>query len=359
MADLTRVEQYARLIVERSINPQPKWEVLIRSTPLARPLIDALVRLIARRGAYPMLRMNFNLWPIDDLWALEAPEELLAEMAPLDKKACEIMDARITIEAPENTREGSDLTPRRRTLYKSAESYFFRRSMAFDIPWVGCQYPTNAYAQEAGMPLPTFEDFFYGAVLLDWDAERERMARYLERFDAAREVRIVGDETDVRFSIEGRRGLIDDGHVNLPGGEFFFSPNEDSAEGAIYFDVPTEYEGATVEGIRVTFREGRVVEAAAETGNDALYAALDADEGARFVGELGIGCNPGITRSARNILFDEKMDGTVHVAVGASYPVVGGKNQSSVHWDLIKDLRKGGRIELDGEVVQEDGRWLI
>jgi aminopeptidase len=359
MADLTRVEQYARLIVERCIDPKPKWEVLIRSTPLARPLIEELSGLIARRGAYPVLRMNFDLWPIDYLWALEAPEELLADMAPLDRKACDLMDARITIEAPENTRDGSDLTPERRTLYKNAESYFFRRSMAFEIPWVGCQYPTNAYAQEAGMTLPAFEDFFYGAVLLDWDAEAKRMARYLERFDAAQEVHIVGDETDVRLSLDGRRGLVDDGHVNLPGGEFFFSPNEDSAEGTIYFDVPTEYEGAVVEGIRVTFRHGKVVEATAERGSDALNAVLDADEGARFIGELGIGCNPGITRPARNILFDEKMDGTVHIAIGASYPIVGGTNTSTVHWDLIKDLRKGGRIELDGEPVQEDGNWLI
>jgi aminopeptidase len=181
----------------------------------------------------------------------------------------------------------------------------------------------------------------------------------ISRFDAADEVRIVGEETDLRLSLHGRTGLVDDGHTNMPGGEFFFSPVEDSAEGTIYFDVPTELDAAAVEGIRLTFHKGRVGEASAEQGEDVLLAALDMDKGARFLGELGIGCNTGITQPMRNILYDEKMAGTVHLAVGASYTSAGGKNVSSLHWDLIKDLRPGGRIELDGDVVQENGAWKI
>jgi aminopeptidase len=242
---------------------------------------------------------------------------------------------------------------------KQASAPFFRRTIADEIRWVGCQFPTHAYAQEAGMPLAAYEDFFYGACLRDWDSESEGMRRLLARFDAAESVRIVGADTDLHLSLRGRTGLIDDGHTNLPGGEFFFSPLEDSAEGTILLDVPTSLEGAPVSGIRLTFRKGRVEEASAEQGEDELLAALDLDEGARFIGELGIGCNTGITRPMRNILFDEKMAGTIHLAVGASYPKVGGTNLSSLHWDLIKDLRSGGRIELDGEVVQEDGTWLI
>ncbi len=145
----------------------------------------------------------------------------------------------------------------------------------------------------------------------------------------------------------------------MPGGEFFFSPVEDSAEGTIFFDVPSELDTAPVEGIRLTFRAGRVDRPRPSEGEDVLLAALDMDEGARFVGELGIGCNTAITKPMRSILFDEKMAGTVHIAVGASYTHVGGKNVSTLHWDLIKDLRGGGRIELDGEVVQENGSWLI
>jgi aminopeptidase len=185
------------------------------------------------------------------------------------------------------------------------------------------------------------------------------MQRLLERFDAADEVRIAGVDTDLTLSLRGRRGEIDDGRVNMPGGEFFFSPVEDSAQGMVYLDVPTDLDGAVVDGIRLTFSNGRVERASAEQGEDVLLAALEMDEGARRVGELGIGCNEGITRPARNILYDEKMAGTIHLALGQSYPHVGGKNVSSLHWDLVKDLRRGGRIELDGEVVQENGTWLI
>jgi aminopeptidase len=354
-----RVADYARLLVERSLGVQAGWQVLIRSNPAARPLLEEVMRLIAHKGAYPLLRMNFSLWPLDEIWAAEAPEELVGEMSPIDSFASDHMDARITIEAPDNTRGTGELTPERRALAKKASARFFARTMRDEIPWVGCQFPTNALAQEAGMPLGELEDFFYGACLRDWDEESKTMHRLLARFDAAEEVRITGAETDLTLSLRGRSGAVDDGHVNVPGGEFFFSPVEDSAEGTIYFDVPTNLDGAPVEGIRLTFRNGHAEEATAEQGEDVLLAALDMDAGARFVGELGIGCNAGITRPMRNILYDEKMAGTVHLAVGASYTIVGGKNVSTLHWDLIKDLRESGRIELDGEVVQRDGTWLI
>jgi aminopeptidase len=354
-----RVSEYSRLIVERSLGVQPGWQVLIRSNPGARPALEEISRLIARKGAYPLLRMNFSLWPFDEVWAAEAPAELVGELAPIDLFAADHMDARITMEAPENTCGTAELDPERRALARKGIAPFFRRTMSHEIPWVSCQFPTNALAQQAGLPLAQFEDFFYDAVLRDWDTEWQAMQRLVERFDAADEVRIVGDDTDLTISLRGRRGEADSGRENLPGGEFFYAPVEDSAEGTIFFDVPTEFEGAPVERIRVTFRGGRAVEATAEHGEADLHAALAIDEGARFVGELGIGCNTGITRPMRNILFDEKMAGTVHLALGRSYTHIGGTNVSALHWDLIKDLRAGGRIELDGEVVQEDGTWLI
>jgi aminopeptidase len=263
------------------------------------------------------------------------------------------------MEAPDNTRGVSALPPERRALIRKGSAPFFRRTMAHEIPWVSCQFPTPALAQEAGMSVAGFERFFYGAVLRDWDAEAEKMKRLLERFDAAGTVRIVGEDTDLTMSIAGRNGEMDEGKVNMPGGEFFFAPVEDSAEGTILFDLPTDFEGDPVDRIRLRFSKGRAEEAYAEHGEETLLAALAIDDGARFVGELGIGCNEGITRPARNILFDEKMAGTIHMAIGASYPHIGGKNKSSLHWDLVKDLRNGGRIELDGEVVQESGTWLI
>jgi aminopeptidase len=355
-----RVEHYARLLVERSLDVQPGWQVLIRTTPLARPLLEEVVRLIARRGAYPIVRLGFSLWPTDTLWALEAPDELLGELAPIDLHTIEQMDARITIDAPENVRDGSELAVERRQLTSKASQPFYRRSMQPGFPWVGCQFPTPALAQEAGMASTAFADFLFDAVLRDWDAEGERMRRYAERFDAAEAVRIVGPQTDLTLGLAGREGIVDDGHRNLPGGEFFFAPVEDATEGEITFsEFPASFAGEPVEEIRLRFSGGRVVDASAARGEEALRAALDTDEGARVVGELGIGCNEAITRHLNNTLFDEKIAGTVHVALGASYAFAGGVNESAIHWDLVKDLRENGRLYLDGELVQEDGRWLI
>ncbi|MDH5333059.1 MAG: aminopeptidase, partial [Thermoleophilia bacterium] len=184
--------------------------------------------------------------------------------------------------------------------------------------------------------------------------------RYADHFDAATTVRIVAAGTDLTLSIEGRRTEVDAGGKNVPGGEFFTSPVEDSAEGEIAFtEFPAVYGGRELQGIRLRFESGRVVDASADTNEEFLRQVLDQDEGARFLGELGIGCNPGITRYMRNTLFDEKIDGTVHLALGKGIAEVGGTNESAIHWDIVKDLRDGGRIELDGEVVQQDGRWLV
>ena len=205
-----------------------------------------------------------------------------------------------------------------------------------------------------------FEDFLFGSVLLDWDAEGEKMQRIKERFDQAKDVRIVGHETDLRFSIDGREGWVDDGHFNMPGGEVFYCPVEDSTEGVVSFsEFPAVHEPDVVEGVRMRYESGRVVEASASSNEDVLLRALDRDEGARVLGEFGIGCNPGIQRHMKNTLFDEKMYGTIHLAVGAGIPVAGGTNKSATHWDMVKDLRSEGRIELDGEVVQEHGEWTF
>src|SRR5262249_28345175 len=229
-----------------------------------------------------------------------------------------------------------------------------------ELRWVGCQFPTDALAQDAGMATDQFADFLYAAVLRDWDIERERMRRYADLFDAADEVRIVAAATDLRLSLTGRQMVIDAGGKNLPGGEFFGSPVEDSAEGVITFsEYPGVYLGNECRGIRLRFEGGRVAHAPAERAEDFLLATLHTDDGARRLGELGIGCNPEITRHMKNTLFDEKIDGTVHLAVGNGIPDAGGVNQSAVHWDIVKDLRHGGRIELDGRVVQRDGAWQL
>jgi aminopeptidase len=356
----TRLEAYARLLVEHCLDVQPGWEVLVRTQPEGRPLLEEVVRRIARRGAYAVVRLGFTLWPVDWVWAAEAPLELVAELPETDRFASDRMDARITIDAPENTREAVDVPEERQALATKARSYFFRRTMAHEIPWVSCQYPTNALAQEAGLTVRQFEDVLYKAVLVDWHELKERMRRYADHFDAAEEVRIVGPGTDLTLSLAGRHADVDGGEANMPGGEFFYAPVEDSAEGVVEFsEFPSVDEGTEVAGARLVFRDGRVVDAAAATGEEFLLAKLDTDEGARRLGELGIGCNPGITRHMKNTLFDEKMAGTVHLALGASYTHIGGKNESVLHWDLVKDLRRGGELWCDGELVQRNGEWRL
>jgi aminopeptidase len=359
----SRVSDYAKLLVERCVDVQPGWEVIVIGSTQARPLVEEVVRAIGRRGAVPIVQLSFSgmdFWPFESIWAETATPERVAERSPLRVKLEDECDAWIRIGAPENTREGADISSEHHNAIMNAAHPLISRRLALEIPWVTCRFPTPALAQEAGMSLRAFEDFLYGAVLLDWDAEGEKMQRIKERFDPAEEVRIVGHETDLRFSIAGREGVVDDGHMNMPGGEVFYCPVEDSTEGVVTFsEFPAVHEPDIVEGARMRYENGRVVEASATASEDVLLRALDRDEGARVLGEFGIGCNPGIQRHMRNTLFDEKMYGTIHLAVGAGIPVAGGKNESATHWDMVKDLRTGGRIELDGEVVQENGEWTF
>ena len=352
-----RLEQYARILIDTCIAVQPGWQVLVSAPHLARPLVEEISSQLGARGAYSLLRQSVTA---SSLWIMEAPEELLKIPAPIEVHALDTADALISISAPENTRESSAVPPERIGLLQSGFRPHLQRVYTNEMPWVGCNFPTPALAQDAGMSLRDYEDFLFGACLLDWEAEAQRMSRYAERFDAAEDVRIVGAETDLKLSLGGRQGKVDAGGANLPGGEFYFSPVEDSAEGTIAFiEFPAPYAGRQVTGIRLRFEAGRVVEASAESQEEFLLDMLDRDEGARRLGELGIGCNPGITRFMKDTLFDEKIDGTVHLALGNGLPEIGGTNHSEIHWDIVKDLRPGGQILLDGEVVQEDGVWKI
>jgi aminopeptidase len=356
-----RIERYATLLVDTCTRVQPGWQVVVWGMPAARPLLEEIMRQLGRRGAYPLLRLTFGgglVYHRD--WLRTAPLERIEEPAPLDLHVLNTCDALIAVSAPENTRDGSDIAAERTSAVNRAYRPALERVNASTFPWVMCWYPTPALAQEAGMTLGAFEEFLYGAVLLDWEAEHARLQRYADLFDAADEVRIVGEGTDLRLSIADRRMEVDAGMGNMPGGEFFGCPVETSAEGMIAFtEFPSVWGGREVKGIRLRFSGGRIVDASAETAEDVLLETLDTDEGARRIGELGIGCNPGITRHMGNVYFDEKIDGTVHIALGFGFPDMGGANQSAIHWDIVKDMRRGGRIELDGEVVQRDGEWIL
>jgi aminopeptidase len=356
MAD-ARLASYASLLVERCIDVQPGWQVLVRATPAARPLVEEVVAAIARRQAYALPRLSFSRSPA---WIAEAPEELVGRAPEIDAYELDNANSFIVIDAPENTREGTDISPERLALRRQAYRPHAEPFFAGEKPWVGCQLATPALAQDAGMGFKEYEDFLFGAVLVDWEALGERMRAIAAHFDDASEVRVTGDGTDLTFSLEGRKGWVDAIGANMPGGEVFYSPVEDSALGTVAFsEYPACYGGRAVENVRLRFEGGRAVDASSSTDEEFLIKTLDTDEGARVLGEFGIGCNPGIQRHTQNTLFDEKIEGTIHLALGNGFPFIGGTNVSAVHWDIVKDLRREGTIELDGEVVQRDGSWLI
>lgn len=351
-----RVQAYARLLVGRSIGAQPGDQVLVATTTEARPLAEELSRELARRGAYALRRIAFGgLYPLDVAWFEAAPPELAMEIPPLEREVLDRVDGAIFVLAPEDPPRDADLSPEARRAYRGQFTAYRARGRAGLVREVRCDFPTPHFARQAGLSLAEYEDVFYEACLRDWDAEGERMRPVLARFDRARSVRIVGEDTDLTLSLEGRSGAIDDGHANVPGGEVYYSPFEDSAEGTIRFD----FRSGRVERARLVFRAGEVVEATADAGEDVLLQALETDAGSRRLGELGLGCNEGITRHLHNVLFDEKMAGTIHLALGAGFPRIGGRNESALHWDLVKDMARGGRLFCDGELVQQDGRWAL
>lgn len=353
-----RVTDYAHLLVDYSLKVRPGWQVLVLASPLARPLIEEVVRQVARKGAYALTRVDFPSTGI--VWARDAPEALVGEMASIDRHAHEHSDAEMIIRAPENTREESALSPERKNLVRRAQRPAVARRQAVAVPWITCVYPTPALAQDAGMHFDEYADFVYRACLLDWPEEGRRMRRVADRFDRADDVRIVSEGTELWLSLAGRRGRVGEGYGNMPGGEVFYSPVEDSADGVVtFYEYPAVWGGEDVEGIRLVFRGGKVVEASARRGEELLLRTIDADAGARVLGELGLGCNPHIQRFTRNVLFDEKIHGTIHLALGSGFPRIGGTNVSSIHWDIVKDMRRGTRIYCDGEIVQQDGRWLF
>lgn len=355
-----RASELAELLVGRSLGVEAGWQVAIAASPLARPLVEALVRSLARRGAYPLVRLtpvDLDPFPFATAWAEEAAPALLDALPSSEVAFREELDARVIVFAPADIADGSELEHGRRLALRRAAAA--HQELVSGKPWVSCPFPVEALASDAGISVDEYADVLYAACLRDWDAEGARMRAIADRFEAARAVRVVGPGTDISMTVEGRAFAVDDAHRNMPGGEIFTSPVEGTAEGVIAFDeYSTQLHGNRCEGIRLRFRGGEVVEASARVGEDFLLAALETDEGARRLGELGIGCNTGIPRHVQQMWFDEKVAGTIHLALGQAFPECGGTNTSALHWDLVKDVSRG-RIELDGEVVQRAAGWSI
>ena len=351
---------FARLLVGYCLEVEHDQQVLVRSTSLAAPLLLEVQREILERGAWPLLRVEVPGQTRG--FYTHARDEHLDGYAPLAMDEARKAKASLAIQAPENTRALAGIDPER--LARAAVGRAPVRKEALKRRWCLTVWPTDALAQEAGMPLDDFAAFVRGALFLDrpdpvvaWGGLRAFQERLIGRLEKAREIRIEADRTDLTLTVKGRTWVNSDGRRNMPSGEVFTGPLETSANGRVRFDVPSSPAGVHVEGVELEFRDGEVVDARADHGGDYLRHALATDEGARRLGELGIGTNYGIHRPVGTILFDEKMGGTVHLALGRSYPETGGKNESALHWDLICDLRRGGRLLADGEVVQQDGRF--
>ncbi len=267
-------------------------------------------------------------------------------------------DATIFIGAPSNTKELANIDPKRISKrQKTLEPIFKERSEK--TKWVIFYYPTGALAQEAGMSMEEFSDFVFGSVLVDYKKMSKSQEKLKKIIDKGKKIRIVTKNTDVAFNIAGRKGIKCDGQFNLPDGEVFTSPVENSAEGVVEFSYPTLIQGKAIEGIRIEFRKGKVVKATAKKNQDFLRKVLETDKGSKFVGEIGIGVNYKIKQFVNNTLFDEKIGGTIHIALGKSYREAGGKNESAIHWDIVTSMRKGGRLYIDGKLIQKDGKFLI
>jgi len=351
----------AQLLCGWCLDVQPGQQVLVRSSTLAAPLLLALQRAILARDAWPHIRAE--LPGLDAGFYAHARDVHLDGVPSLARAEVEHADAFLSIHAPRNTRALADVDPAR--LARAARARAPLQEARLAKRWCVTLWPTAAGAQQAGMGEAAFAAFVRRALLLDRDDPAAAWAelgafqeRLIARLREARELRIEAEGTDLRLRVDGRTWRNSDGRRNMPSGEVFTSPLETSAEGVIRFTVPSSPGGVEVEDVTLAFRDGEVVEARAARGQAYLERMLATDAGARRLGEIGIGTNAGITRPIGAILLDEKIGGTVHLALGRSYPETGGRNESAIHWDLICDLRAGGRLTADGEVLQRDGAFV-
>ncbi len=367
MADL-RVEKLAELLVNYSVTVKPGDKVAIQGDSLAEPLLKAIYVKVLQAGGHPFILSS--LAGTDELFYRYASDEQLKHVPPPLKLIIETYDVRISIGGEENTKALANVNPGKIVMFQQGRrevmKTYLERAAKGELRWTYALFPTNAYAQDADMGLAEYEDFVYQACLGDindpvgyWKRFSAWQQGIIDWLKGKKQIHVTALDTDLYLSVEGRTFLNCDGHENMPDGEIFTGPVENSLNGKVYFSYPTIYNGREVTGVRLWFENGRVVKATAEKNEDFLLKTLDTDEGARRVGEFAFGTNKGISRFTRQILFDEKINGSFHMALGASYPETGGKNESAIHWDMICDMRRGGKVTVDGKLFYQDGRFVI
>ena len=363
-----RADALAQILVHYSTRVREGDVCVIQSTCAAELLVQSVYEEVLRAGGLPIMQLTTSgaQAAFYDL----ASDEQLDWIPPTATWTTENADVRIAIMGEVNARELSRADPKKQARAQKARKDLMdtamRRSAAGEYRWALTLFPTQAYASEAGMSLRRYEDFYYEACLATdgepvtaWERQSDEVRRLTDWMQGRREVRIRAPGTDITLGVEERRWIPCVGEHNMPDGEFFTGPVEDSVTGEVSFSFPASYGGRTVSGVRLRFEDGKVVDASAEQGEELLIEMLDTDPGARRLGELGIGTNYGIATGTKEILLDEKIGGTIHMAIGMSYPETGGRNSSAVHWDMVCDLREGGSITVDGVELQRDGRFVV
>jgi len=361
------LSKYADLLVHYCLAIKPGDQFYVRSTTLAEPLVREIYRHAVEAGAHVEVSLAFR--EQYRLLLAGAGADQLRHVSPFFRTAMTEFDAYLYIRAPFNLREDQNVDRDKAKIRQEAQQeimdVYSRRTATRELRRSLCQFPTQASAQEAGMSLEEYQDFVYRACKLDeadpkagWLEVRRRQQGIVDRLNQCSTVRYEGDGIDIEFSTAGRTWINSDGQTNMPSGEVYTSPVEDSVNGVIHFSYPGVYMGHEVEGVTLWVKDGYIEKWEARRGREFLDYIFQL-KGSRRFGEAAIGTNDGIDRMTRNILFDEKMGGTVHMAIGQSYLQAGGKNQSAVHWDMITDMRKDGVIYADGERIYQQGAFVL
>jgi len=367
MSDI-RLQRLADLLVSYSTEIQPGQWVGVLGDVVALPALREVYAAVLRAGGNPTLFLGDEA--MTRAFLREASDEQIAWLDPSQTVYYEQADAYIRVGSSQNTRAMTNIPAARLQKWGAARRPWLETRLARaaegKMKWVGTWYPNEASAQEASMSLEEYEDFIYGATFCDrpdpigeWRRISAMQQAKVAWLAGKRQVVCKGPNIDLTLSIAGRAFINADGHYNMPDGEIFTGPVEDSMEGHVTFSYPTIYHGREVTGVQLEFKKGRVVKASADKNEEFLLKTIDTDEGARGVGEFAIGTNEGIQRFTRQILFDEKIGGSFHMALGKGYPESGSVAQSAIHWDMICDLRDGGQIWVDDQLLYENGKFVI
>jgi aminopeptidase len=362
-----RVEKLAQVLVDYSLGLKPGDKLRLLGGVIALPLMHELYRQATRAGALVIPRITDQTF--EEIVLKEGNEVQYTFVSDLQRQEIEYIDASLTIWSESNTKQLSNVDPQRLALRRKASGpltkRFLERFAEGQLRWCGTLFPTEAHAQDASMSLSEYEDFVYDAGLLNepdpvaaWQRVHEEQQRITDFLNGVKHIRIVTPGTEIEYRVEGRSWINCSGKENFPDGEVFTGPIEDSVNGHVHFTYPSVYGGREAEDVRLTFRDGKVVDLSAGRGQDFVEAMVNMDEGARYLGEVAFGLNYNIQQFTRNTLFDEKIGGTMHMALGASYPETGGKNESGLHWDMVCDLRDG-EVYADGELCYREGRFIV